>query len=300
MPTHTNEIFIYNNIIFEDGRPDPAQHPVLIAGTDEDYIYCFAMTSQTKHEVKNSPARNAYNSAIKYAKTLPNINCSINNNIRGLINTTYCFPIPKDEAKFYQRYGFSSQKLTLEVITKWLYQQHEILDKPDANYNKISAALGISDKTFTNAIYKSCQNAVINIPEEVAAQRKYQRELRLYREALEQRKTNPSIIMPNKPRLSKDDQSYLSEYNPRVPTEEEIIGNSPFACLYSLYENMNNGTQGETSTNEDTQKGNNGQSFAASLNNIKDKNQLIELRKMLTEAQPDDNKEDVKSPKRAA
>lgn len=239
MPTHPSEMFVYDNIYFENGHKDTAEHPVVIAGIDSENAYCFAMTSQIKHIGKNSQARNLYNSTIKYVETIPNKNCHTNNNLRGLVNTTQCIIVPLEEARNYPRFGFATGNLLKEIVTRWLFQQNEIQDKKQYGFNEICTALGIDSSILYSPLYKQCQDLMQEYPNELQLQREYAHDLRIYREEctkVRRQNTNniyrggPHIPYPREPRL-KDDKSYFEQYASPQYTEEEIVKNSPFAGL---------------------------------------------------------------------
>lgn len=239
MPTHQSEIFVYDNIYFENGRKDQKEHPIIIAGVDSDNVYCFAMTSQTKHIGKNSQVRNLYNSRIKYAESIPGKNCTTNNFMRGLVNTTNCIVVPLEQARQYQKFGIASGKLLEEIIVKWSFQQNEIQDKKTFNYNQICNALGISDSIKMHPLYRQCELLMQEYPQELQIQRQYAADLRQYREeCLKIRRQNTNnfyrntapIPFPKEPKLQ-DDKSMYEQYATIQYIEEEIVQNSPFAGL---------------------------------------------------------------------
>ena len=205
-----NHIFKYNKIYFENGIKDKKEHPLIIAGSDEKNFYCFIMTSKIRNTAKNSHARNIFNKNIYYVKTKPNKNCQINNNVEGLIETSFCLTVPIEIAELYPKYGFVKPEVTKEVITKWAYQQNEIKDKPVQNYNEICLALGINDSIKETEIYKYCVTLMNNYPDELQLQREYAKELREYLEAKKKAKVS-NLTMP-KLKDNKDIyQSYLYE-----------------------------------------------------------------------------------------
>ena len=71
-----------------------------------------------KHIGKNSITRNQYNTTIKYAETIPGKNCTTNNFMRGLVNTSHCIVVPLEQAKQYPNFGIASGKLLEEIIAK--------------------------------------------------------------------------------------------------------------------------------------------------------------------------------------
>ena len=239
MPTHTSEMFIYDNIHFENGRKDKSEHPVIIAGVDEDNVYCFAMTSQTKHIGKNSQIRNLYNSTIKYCETIPGKNCTTNNFIRGLVNTTQCIKVPIAEAREYPKFGFATGKLLEDIIAKWVYQQENIADKPQFEYQRICEALGVTRAIKHHPTYRACEQLMNEYPNELQLQRDYSKALRLYREECNKiRRENINSLyrgsaplqFPKEPKLQ-DDKSYYEKYSTIQLTDEEKLANSPFAGL---------------------------------------------------------------------
>ena len=240
MPTHITEMFFYDDIYFENGRKDRNEHPVVIAGEDEENIYCFAMTSKTKHNSKNGYSRNIYNQNIKYVKTIPGRNCQTNNSIEGLINTTNCIIVPKTKAKEYPLFGIASRNLISDIITRWAYQQHQINDKPDHSYKQKAKALGIDESIIFSSQYQELVRLMEQHPEELENQRVYAKELREYRETCQRiRRENmhnhylglEPIKYPEEPKLNYD-KAYLELYSSPPPlTEEERLKNSPFAGL---------------------------------------------------------------------
>lgn len=294
MPTHQSEIFIYDNIYFENGRRDQAQHPVIIAGLDDKNVYCFAMTSQTKHIGKNSQIRNAYNSTIKYAETLPGKNCTTNNYIRGLVNTTNCLTVPIEQARKYPRFGIAHGKLLEEIITKWFYQQNEIADKKQFNYNEICTALGISESIKFSPIYQQCEQLMHDNPGELQVQRQYAQDLRKYREEctkIRRQNTNnyyrglAPLPYPKEPKLQ-DDKSFYEQYAIPQISEEDRIKNSPFAGLSEqLFGPQQQEEKKETEVID----------FAAK------KKELLELKQMLQEqSQEQGQEQEVHHGRRAA
>lgn len=292
MPVHKSEIFIYDNIYFENGKRDKDKHPVIIAGEDENFVYCFAMTSQLKHLRKNSQIRNEYNSKVKYAETFPGQNCTTNNAMRGLVNTTNCIVISKEEAKKYPRFGIAHARLLEELAVKWAYQQNEILDKKSFNYNQICTALGISDSVKIHPIYRQCDKLMQDNPAELQTQRQYAAALRKYREeSTKIRRQNinnryrniPPLPFPKEPLLP-DDKSFYEQYASPQLTEEEIVQNSPFAGLSEkLF--------GKEETKEElaTKPASNIISFPS------EKQQLLEMRKMLLETQEQGQSQEYQS-----
>ena len=239
MPTHPSEIFIYDNIHFENGRRDQNEHPVIIAGVDEENAYCFAMTSQTKHLGKNSITRNQYNTTIKYAETIPGKNCTTNNFMRGLVNTSHCIVVPLEQAKQYPKFGIASGKLLEDIIAKWAFQQNEIVDKKDFNYELIHSAFDITESIKLHPAYRACQYFADQNPSEITLQREYYTDLRKYREeCIKIRRQNTNnyyrgespLPYPKEPKL-KDDKSMYEMYSTRPLSEEEQLANSPFAGL---------------------------------------------------------------------
>lgn len=231
------EMFIYDNIYFENGVKDKDQHPVIVAGYDDENLYCFAMTSQLKHVDKNSHARNTYNDNIYYVKTLPGKNCTVNNNKQGLIITSHCFPIPIAEANQYGNFGYLNPKTLEEVIVKWAYQQNEIKDKPNYNYNKICQVFGINQNIKQHDLYKYCQTLMSNFPNELQFQREYAKELRIYLEQkykiskenkLRMAQGLPRLAFPTMPKL-KDDKSLFKQFAPESIEREP---NNPFGDLF--------------------------------------------------------------------
>ena len=65
MAAYPTEMFIYDKIFFENGRKDQIEHPVVIAGADEENAYCFVMTSQIKNN-ENIPQIKKYPKNIEY------------------------------------------------------------------------------------------------------------------------------------------------------------------------------------------------------------------------------------------
>lgn len=239
MPTHTSEMFIYDNIHFENGRKDKSEHPVIIAGIDEANVYCFAMTSQTKHIGKNSQVRNLFNSTIKYCETIPGKNCTTNNFIRGLVNTTQCLKVPIEVAREYPKFGFATGKLLEDIIAKWVYQQENIADKKQFEYEKICTALRVTPAIKLHPTYRACEQLMNEYPNELQQQRDYSKALRLYREECNRiRRENTNSIyrgtaplpFPKEPRLQ-DDKSYYEKYSTVQLTDEERVAASPFAGL---------------------------------------------------------------------
>lgn len=239
MPTHQGEIFIYDNIYFENGRRDQNEHPVIIAGIDDVNAYCFAMTSQTKHIGKNSMTRNLYNSTIKYAESIPGKNCTTNNFMRGLVNTSNCIIVPLEQAKNYPKFGIASPRLLEEIISKWAFQQNEIVDKKDFNYEQICKAFNINDSIKQHPIYRDCMAFAGQNPTEITLQREYSADLRKYREeCLKIRRQNTNryyrgetpLPYPKEPKLS-DDKSMYEQYSTVKLSEEEMVASSPFAGL---------------------------------------------------------------------
>ena len=285
MPTHQAEMFMYDNIHFENGRKDKFEHPVVIAGVDENNVYCFAMTSQTKHVGKNSQTRNLYNSTIKYAETIPGKNCTTNNFIRGLVNTTQCLVIPIEQAREYPRFGYATPQLLTEIIAKWYYQQNEIVDKKQYQFEDICNALGITRAIKSTPTYLACENLMRQFPNELQLQRDYSKRLREYREeCLKIRRQNTNNIYrgqaplpyPKEPKLE-DDKSLYEKYSTIQLTEEEQIANSPFAGLAeALFGNQKENQPNQAPPNK----------TAANVINFEErKKELIELKQMLQDTQ---------------
>ena len=211
---------MYDNIYFENGIKDKEQHPVVIAGQDERYLYCFTMTSQLKHISKNSYARNIYNENIYYVKTIPGRNCQIRNEKKGLIITSHCFAVPIEEIYQYENVGYLFPATAKEVIIKWAYQQNEIKDKKTHNYDKLCQAFGINETVKQTEIYKYCVALMSNYPEEIKLQREYAKELRIHNEkcreiSLENKrryeKNEPRLRYPKPPKLA-DDRTLIEKF----------------------------------------------------------------------------------------
>ena len=289
MPTHQAEMFIYDNIHFENGRKDQFEHPVVIAGVDENNVYCFAMTSQTKHIGKNSQTRNLYNSTIKYAETIPGKNCTTNNFIRGLVNTTQCLVVPLEQARSYPKFGYATPQLLNEIITKWYYQQNEIMDKKQYQFTDICHALGITDSIKSNPIYRACENLMRQFPNELQMQREYAKALREYREeCLKIRRQQVHAYyhgqghphFPKEPKLQ-DDKSLYEKYSTIQLTEEEQLANSPFAGLAEALfgkDNSNNIETTAVNTNPN-------QTTPNVIDFEERKKELLELKQMLQNSQ---------------
>ena len=284
MPTHITEMFFYDNIYFENGHKDKNQHPVVIAGADEENLYCFAMTSRTKHTGKNGYSRNIYNQNIKYVSAKPGKNCHTNNSIEGLINTTNCIKIPKTKAKNYALLGIASQTMINEIILRWAFQQNEINDQKDYDYDRKAQALEITDSITTMPAYRQLIQLMSEHKNELQNQRQYAKELRIYREEYTKIKRvninryyngQQPLKYPSEPTLPYD-KGYFEQFSTPQITEEERIKNSPFAGLSEqLF-----GKAHETDIEEK-------------------KAQLIELKNFLQNSQNDEQKQDTHNKKAA-
>ncbi len=291
MPTHITEIFFYDDIYFENGRKDTNEHPVVIAGSDNENIYCFTMTSKTKHTEKNGYSRNIYNQNIKYVQTKPGINCHTNNSIEGLINTTNCITIPKTKAQNYQPFGLISNKLLEDIILRWAYQQNEVNDQKDDTYQEKSQALGINDSITMTPLYRQLVHLMDDHQEELQNQRVYAKELRKYREECTKiRRENmhnhylglKPQKYPEEPKLPYD-KAYLELYSSPQISDEERIKNSPFA---GLSEQLFGSSTTETKVVDTTIS--------------EQKSKLIELKTMLQEHPNIEEKEEATQHKKAA
>lgn len=229
-----SEVFMYDNIRFENGHKDVNEHPVIVAGNDDQYLYCFAMTSQTKHTGQYSPERNKYNENIKYAKTIPNKNIRINNNKEGLVNACHCFTIRIEDARFYSNLGFATKQLMEEIKTKWVFHQTVVKEKPDRDYIQKCDAMGINEAIVKSSeYYKYLTDFSKNIPKEIQIQRQYYKELDAYvargKENNYRRKNNmPLLPYLPEPKL-RNDKSWLDQYS--KPQQDDNI-NPAFAALY--------------------------------------------------------------------
>lgn len=236
-----NEVFLYDNIYFENGKKDMDEHPIVVVGYDDKDLYCFTMTSQTKHDYKNSPERNTYNQNVKYIKTIPGKNITVKNNKEGLINTTYCFTVPIEDSRLYSNFGFVGKTVAQDIIVRWAYQQNEIKDKRDWNYNKICSVFGINDNIKSDPMYVYTQTLMNNYPKELERQRKYAKELRIYLEERYKIKREnqyryqnhmPALPYPSEPQLESD-KDYLEAYSHKPSNS---IEDSPFAELAKKFE----------------------------------------------------------------
>lgn len=229
-----SQVFMYDNIRFENGHKDLDEHPVLVAGHDDQFLYCFSMTSQTKHTGKYNPERNKYNENVKYAKTIPNKNIFINNNKEGLVNACHCFTIRIEDARLYSNLGYATPKLMDEIKTKWVFHQNNIKERKDRDFQHKCESMGIDEtKVKSSEYYKYLVDFANNIPNELQVQRQYYRELDAYnargKENSYRRKNNmPLLPSLPEPKL-RDDKTWLEQYS--KPPEDNSI-NPVFANLY--------------------------------------------------------------------
>lgn|SRR5574344_162625 len=153
------DIFFCKNLIFENGKVDPVEHPVVVVGTDEDKLYCCQMTSQTKH-VKDPGPYQKFNKYVKFVEVESDKDVLVYNKKDGLINTTKIHVL--DGKNYVNELAVgrltNASKLS-EIKMKYVFQQEELMPENAHNNDEICKTCNINiNQIQAQPLYKWTQD----------------------------------------------------------------------------------------------------------------------------------------------
>ncbi len=214
MPKDINDVFFFENLVFENGTIDKGAHPVVVVARKDDKLYCFSVTSQIKHITDNSNARNTYNQQVKFVELDPDKNFDTDLNKKSLVNTLKCHIIDYDEAYPPKIFGEVTKESTRkDIILQWAFQQNEMLPERCPEYDEICRAFGITDSIKNDPLYVYKSQLLSNFPQERDFQRNYLRTIANQSEAnLQNNRYNTSPPQGNQTKFI-DLAKYLDKAN---------------------------------------------------------------------------------------